>query len=197
MNRRLYLKALSFIASMINAILFCKISVAVFCPGSPPYFRHGVLIPVIGRNRNLFPKILCSFSFPDTCFLSAVLVERRNPVLKSILLIFRIIYRKAGIIDWSSLSIPCICENSFLLFQPLFMLIKPTHCQKNVRMGISVVFIMKCPIRYHPFTYEVFLNIFAHALNLLVSFHLCGKRYFHFSRKLCIRPLLYCLNFVP
>jgi hypothetical protein len=167
MDGRLLIQSLTFIGAVINPFILLKIPVAVLRPGRSPPFRIGSVIPVVGRNIDLLPKVFCPFAFSDSGFLISIFIQDRNPVPGSVLPITRIIKWQSRIKHCPAVFIPRIRKNGFCFLLPVFILIEPPHRQHDMCMRIAIAFVMKCPVRNHSFRDKVFPNIGTGTFNLL------------------------------
>lgn len=190
-------ESLPFIRAVVNPCLRRKITVTVFRPRLPPFLRPAMFVPVVCRDRDALPEIFRPLALTHPCLLPAVPVKDRDAVLRRVLLVLCVIRGECRIKDRSALSVPRICKDRSLFGLPLGISVNAPNCEHDMRVGISVPFVMERPVRYHALCGKVLLDICPHAFYLLRPCHFRGQRNLNLSCKLCVRPLFNLLYFIP
>lgn len=197
MDRRLPVKSLTGVGTVVDLLLLSQVPIAVPCPGCPPPFRILPVVPVVRRDIDFLPEVFGPFAFPDPCFLHPVFVKDGTAVPGSMLPVFRVIGRQRRVIYSPAFCVPGIGEYGPCFLLPLFLFIESPHRQHDMCVGIAVPFVMQRPVGDHAFRYKVFLNEAPDAFDLLFPFHLSRECNFDFPGQLRVRTLFGFLHFVP
>ena len=156
---------------MIDLMLPIQAPVTLCCPCCAPFFSLAAVIPVISLYRFPLPH------FTTTCadlLLPGCWVNSRDFLPVFIELIY-----------------------AFLLIRPFSIARKRSGCQHDMRMRVSVSFVMQHPIGTHSFANKILHDVFAYGIDLLLPGKFTRQRNFHFTRKLRIRTGFFTLYCIP